>query len=151
MVTKNNFQLFKEIVKLSIEKINFDIARKEWFKIFIYNEQDNTCLCGHHPITECIIIQNIFNNNRTIIGNCCIELILDTKFTFIFNDLKKITKNINKSLSEKGINFYFSENLINKWEYDFCLDTRLKRELSFKQLEIRKRINNKILNKYKRC
>ena len=67
----------------------------------------------------------------------------------IFNNIKKISKNIEKSLNNSTIEYCFNKNLINDWEYNFLYDTERKRKLTFKQYNKRVSINKKILHSFK--
>jgi hypothetical protein len=56
----------------SQEKENYGIALREWaYRGEIYKE-NNACICGH-PIIENMVVHNLKNRNRLIIGNCCIK------------------------------------------------------------------------------
>src|SRR5258708_1649944 len=62
-------QLQAEILKLSNAK-DWPSARREWKLSTVYNaDQNQTCLCGHHPIREICVIRNEVNGNQTEVGN----------------------------------------------------------------------------------
>ena len=144
-------KFIKEILKESENNI-WDLAKEEWELSHIKwarQEESYSCLCGHIPICELCYIRNKFNNTILLVGNVCITKFTDIPSNLIFTSLKKIFKDIEKSLNEYTLEYCFGKCFINNWEYNFLLDTRSKRNLSSKQLFKRKSINTKIINKFK--
>jgi hypothetical protein len=139
------FKLIKEILDLSYSK-NWFIAKAEWQLDEIrFSDDFETCLCGHFPIKELCVLHNKINYNEVTIGNCCVQKFIDPNSEKIFQSVKKIKKNQEKSFNRETIEYAFKKDWLNEWEYSFYFDTLRKRKLSYKQLEKRKQINDKIL------
>jgi hypothetical protein len=64
--------------------------------------------------------------------------------------LKRIRKDIQKSLSADATVFFHQQGVINNWEYDFQESTMHKRNLSPRQMAIRQEINAKVLASVRR-
>jgi hypothetical protein len=139
------FKLIMEIKNLSHSKDWF-IARTEWeFKEIYISDFPETCLCGHFPIKEVCVLQNKINNNEITVGNCCVKKFIKPASERIFQSFKRIKKDSRKSFNREAIEHAFKNSRINQWEYIFYSDTLRKRNLSLKQLEKRKQINEKII------
>ena len=139
------YQLFKRIIELSVTN-KWEDAKKEWILDHIYSAREaQTCLCGHYPIIEICVIKNIKNNEQALIGNCCINRFLGIGSNKMFNSLKKIRKDISKSVSSTLIEFAHEKGVLNDWEKNFYLDIWKKRRVSAKQKEKKERINKKLL------
>jgi len=126
----SEFVLFQKIIELSESK-QWELARKEWILEGIgISKEECSCLCGHSPIKELCYLTNNLNNNRTIVGNCCVKKFFEEKNQDkIFNALKN--NKLNKSLIELS----FTKKIIQQNEFDFLLSVWRKRKLSFKQQE----------------
>ncbi|MGY3572905.1 hypothetical protein [Bradyrhizobium sp. USDA 4504] len=70
---------------------------------------------------------------------------LGIRSDLIFAALKRIRKDITKSLNEDAVVLCFQNGLINQWEYEFLQDTKRKRSLTEKQMVKRMDINKKVL------
>lgn len=139
------FKLIKEILSLSIAD-TWEIAKHEWeLKEIYFSDEPETCLCGHFPIIELCEIRNKKNHELATVGNCCVTKFLGLPSEKIFQAVKRIRKNSEKSLNSEAIELAYSKNWINNWEYKFYNDTFRKRSLSEKQVSIKKQINEKIL------
>lgn len=141
------FKLIQEIIKLSVAD-TWEVAKSEWELSEIYfSDEPETCLCGHYPIIELCEIKNKKNQEITIVGNCCVNKFMGLPSEKIFQAVKRIRKDNEKSLNGEAIELTYSKDWINKWEYDFYTDTFKKRLLTEKQALKRKQINEKILLK----
>ena len=142
----HNFaQLKAAILKLS-RATDWETARKEWRLSAIYDaDEPDTCLCGHYPIIEICQIENRVTGARTDVGNVCIKRFLGFRSDLIFQALKRIRKDMTKSLNADAIAFFRQRGAISDWEYEFLQDTHRKRNLSARQLEKRKDINSKVI------
>lgn len=141
-----NYVLIEEIIARSNNKI-WDKAKLEWDLVGItHSEEEKVCLCSHFPIKEICHLQNRETHIAVEIGNCCVKHFFNMDSQNIFDSLRRIKKDINKSLNSDTINYYFKNGFLTQWEYGFYLDIWRKRVLSFKQREIKVRINKKILS-----
>lgn len=140
------YKLTQEIIQLSYSNI-WDTAKLEWSLDYIYEaEEPERCLCGHFPIIEICILKNKVNGNAATVGNSCVKKFMGlTSSDKIFKAVKKVRKNIGKSLNAEALDYAHQKSWINDWELEFANDTRLKRLPTAKQLETRKKINQKIL------
>lgn len=141
-----NFQnLRREILKLSRAR-DWETARKEWVLVDIFEvEEPESCLCGHYPIIEICEISNRVTDTSAEVGNVCVKRFLGFRSDLIFNAVKRIRNDIEKSLNADAISFFFDRGVLTDWEYDFLQDTMRKRNLSSKQMAQRVRINRKVL------
>jgi len=146
----SEYKLSSEIIILS-ESTSWDVAKLEWDLYEIYEaEEPDTCLCGHYPIVETCALKNKINFNTAIVGNCCVKKFIGLPSDKIFQAVKRIRKNNQKSLNIEAIQHAFDKEWINEWEYNFSIDLMRKRKLSVKQLLTRKNINEKMLINMKR-
>jgi hypothetical protein len=142
----DNYKLAKEIIELSISN-TWEEAKKEWFLSSIYfSHNHENCLCGHE-IVECCVLENTLNKNNCIVGNICVNNFMGIESNLIFDAIKRIKKDISKSLNNATIYYAYEKAWINEWEKTFYFDTLRKRKPSEKQLIKRQQINQKILNK----
>lgn len=142
-----HFKLTEEILKLSSSKI-WNSAKNEWiFDFAYYSDTQQTCLCGHFPIRNICVIKNESNNNVTEVGNCCINKFFRIHDgNKIFVSIKRLKEDISKSMSTEVLDFLHLKKIISPYEYDFYSNIIRKRNLSHKQLEFKKRINNKLID-----
>ena len=139
------FKLIQEIISLSNSK-DWETAKTEWeLNQIQFSEEPETCICGHYPIIELCILKNVKNANYATVGNSCVKKFLDLPSDMIFNAVKRVKKNLEKSFNKETIELAFKKRWINRWEYDFSVYTLRKRNLSEKQSHHRKRINTIIL------
>lgn len=136
--------LFKYSVSTDLNNM---LAEWEITKIKKDYENENYCICTH-PITELVYIQNKLNGNELIIGNCCMDKIgkVPERMT---NNLFRLKKDITKSMNRDLIDFIQQKyNLLTKWEFNFYLDIMKKRKLSDRQMEIKQKINQKVIKSF---
>ncbi len=141
----SEYKLAEEIVKLSVAN-SWDQAKLEWILQDVYLEEEpSTCLCGHTPIIEICTLKNIKNGNLAEVGNCCVKKFIGLPSDKIFQAIKRIRSDAERALNAEAIDYFRSKGILTKWEYGFCFDTLRKRNLSDRQLEIRVKINRKVL------
>lgn len=141
-----HYKLTEEIISLS-DSQTWDFSKLEWdFEFAYYAEDLQTCLCGHYPIKNICVIRNKRNSNQTEVGNCCINKFLGIEDgNKIFVSIKKLKNDNSKSMSAEVIDYIYNKKAISDFEYKFYVDIHRKRNLSFKQLEVKERINAKFL------
>lgn len=143
----SEFKLIQEILELSSSKV-WDHAKLEWSIEEIYDSDvQETCLCGHFPIMEICILKNRTNGNQATVGNTCVKKFIGLSSNRIFLSIKRVKKDIRKSINEEMISYAREKMWITEWEQKFCVDTINKRNLSERQMEIRIKINRLILSK----
>jgi len=146
----SEYKLTEEILKRSQAKV-WDIAKLEWKLNEIYEaEEPETCLCGHFPIIEICILQNKLNTQFATVGNCCVKKFIGLPSDLIFQAVKRVRKDNQKSLNAEAIQHAYEKSWINEWEYKFTIDTMRKRNLSAKQLQTRMKVNEKMLANMRR-
>lgn len=144
MVTKSQ-RLAIEIIELS-DSPTWDLAKTEWQLSEIYFADDpETCLCGHFPILELCIINNSKNNNMATVGNCCVKKFLGLPSDKIFSAIKRVRKDIEKSVNSETLHHAFKKGWINDWEYGFYKKIGPKRSLTEKQNKKKIEVNERIL------
>lgn len=141
----SEYNLTQEIISLSQSKV-WDLAKLEWGLDQIFEaEEPEECLCGHYPIIEICILRNKLNGKFASVGNCCVKKFIGLPSDLIFQAVKRVRKDNEKSLNAEAINYAFNKGWISAWEFSFSIDTIRKRNLSEKQLQMRVKINEKIL------
>lgn len=146
----SEYKLTEEILNRSQSK-TWGIAKMEWRLSHIYEaEEPETCLCGHFPIIEICILQNKLNAQFATVGNCCVKKFIGLPSDLIFQAVKRVRKDNQKSLNAEAIQHAYENGWINEWEYKFSIDTMRKRILSGKQLQSRMQVNEKMLANMKR-
>ncbi|MFA5214838.1 hypothetical protein [Sulfuricurvum sp.] len=146
----SEYSLTTEIINRSQLKI-WDEAKLEWNLYQIYEaEEPERCLCGHFPIMEICILKNKLNGQLATVGNCCVKKFISLPSDLIFQAVKRVRKDKQKSLNSEAIQHAYDKGWINKWEYDFSFNTIRKRNLSEKQLNTRIKVNEKMLANMRR-
>lgn len=146
----SQYKLTEEILKRSQAQI-WDIAKLEWSLYQIYEaEEPETCLCGHFPIIEICTLHNKLNGQLATVGNCCVKKFIGLPSDLIFQAVKRVRKDNQKSLNAEAIKYAHEKGWINDWEYNFSIDTMRKRVLTGKQLQTRMKVNEKMLANMKR-
>lgn len=140
----SEFKLFKEIVKRSVAS-SWREAVKEWKLLRIeYSSIPQSCMCGHRPINELCFIINTKNDNRVLVGNCCVK-------KFFGMDVGKVFTAIAKGkVNKQVIDYCFDKKIINDWEARFMDDVWRKRSLSPKQHMKREQIVGRIMRRLTR-
>ncbi len=141
-----NFKILsREILSMS-QATDWETARKEWALVDIIEaDEPETCLCGHFPIMEICEIHNRVTGVKTEVGNVCVKRFMGVRSDLIFTGVKRIRKDISKSLNADSIAFFKQRNLLTDWEYGFLQDTMRRRNLSYNQMQKRIHINKKVL------
>jgi hypothetical protein len=146
-----NFKQLRDGILALSEASDWEVARKEWSLVAVHEaDEPQTCLCGHYPIIEICGISNRMTKQNTEVGNRCVRRFLGIRSDLIFAGIRKIQKDITKSLNADAITFFRQRGLLTAWEYGFPQDTMRKRRLSEAQLVLRQRINEKVLQAIKR-
>jgi len=142
-----HYKLTEEIINLSESKL-WESAKLEWnFEYAYQSEQAQTCLCGHSPISNICIIKNFKNLIETEVGNCCVNKFIGIdEGNKIFLSIKKIKNDRTKSISLEVIEYLKKKKIIDQIEFRFYIDILRKRNLSYKQLEFKKKINQKFVD-----
>jgi len=134
------YQLTQGIINLSSSS-NWDAAKLEWRLSEIYEaDEPETCLCGHHPIIEICVISNKNNGNTTNVGNCCVKKFMGLPSDKIFQAIKRVRKDNEKSLNAEAIQYAYDRDWINDWEKDFYLDVMRKPKKTLSQKQLNKKI-----------
>ncbi|MBU2643007.1 MAG: hypothetical protein KJ889_14510 [Gammaproteobacteria bacterium] len=144
---EHNFERLKtHILPLSNSK-DFNSARAEWRLVGVeVSEEFDHCPCGQE-IKEHCYIQNQLNGNTTYVGNVCVNRFIGIETGNLFSGLKRIAEDETANANEDLIIHAYRFGYIFESEYKFLMETRLKRKLSAKQIEWKKKINRRIINK----
>ncbi|MEB1348186.1 hypothetical protein VDP57_12635 [Xanthomonas campestris pv. campestris] len=146
----SEYKLTSAIVELSAA-MSWEAAKLEWHLNEVYEaEEPETCLCGHFPIVELCILGNKANGNEATVGNCCVKRFIGLPSDKIFQAVKRVRKETSKSLNAEAIRHAFDRNWLTAWERDFYFDVMRKRNLTLKQQEKKKQINELVLQRMKR-
>ncbi|MEO5807522.1 hypothetical protein [Devosia sp.] len=143
----HNFKQLKEAILTLSQATDWELAKKEWKLKQIYEaDEAETCLCGHTPIIEICVLSNTLNGQHAEVGNRCVKRFLGLRSDLIFVGIKRIRADISKALNTDSTVFFYEQGVLTSWEYQFQNSTLGKRAMSPKQLEIRHRINQKVLD-----
>ncbi|MBK8255559.1 MAG: hypothetical protein IPK82_23215 [Polyangiaceae bacterium] len=63
----------REAVVEQSESKDWNVARKEWRAVSMFDCADGQCACSHTPITVHIVLRNRCNGNHLTVGNVCIH------------------------------------------------------------------------------
>jgi hypothetical protein len=143
------YELIGEIIAHSIAS-TWEDAKAEWHLLHIHRadkDAPGTCLCGQHPILDLCVLENRRNGNQVVVGNVCVKKFMGLPSDKIFAAPKRIASNIDKSLNAGAIEHVAREGWLSEWETNFYLDICRKRNLTFRQLEKRAEINQRILRR----
>jgi hypothetical protein len=141
---EHNFERLKAHILPLSRSSRFDIARTEWDLVGVeITEEFDNCPCGQEIKEHCYITNRI-TGESTYVGNVCINRFIGIDTGTLFDGLKRIAKdpyaNANLDVIEHGRKLGF----IYDSEYNFLVETRLKRNLSAKQREWKRKINRRI-------
>lgn len=146
----SEYRLIGEIISLS-QSSSWEEAKQEWQLSDVYQaEEAETCLCGHYPIIELCILRNRHNDRDAIVGNCCVKKFIGLPSDLIFQAVKRIRSDNEKSLNSEALTHAINKGWINKWEHDFYHNIMRKRLLSQKQMTAKRNINLKFINNMRR-
>ena len=145
-MTRNFDNLTYHIVPLSVAD-DFESPKKEWklVDVELHEEFDN-CPCGQ-KIKELCYILNRLNQKKTYVGNVCINKFIGIETGNLFAGLKRIAKDELANANEDLIYHAHDLGYIYENEFKFLMSTKRKQNLSRKQLEWKRKINRRILNK----
>lgn len=142
----NQYKLSREIIKLSQSK-DWIQAKLEWSLHNVWESSEpQECICGHFPIIEICEIKNKLNGNIAEVGNSCVKKFMGLPSNSVFRALKRVRKDISKSLNKEAIELVFHKKLINDWERAVYLNIMRKRKLSEKQVQVKREVNQITLN-----
>jgi hypothetical protein len=142
----SEFKLTQGLIALSVGN-TWDEAKLEWGLEHVWREDEpDTCLCGHTPIIEICLLRNKKNSNSAIVGNCCVKKFTHLPSDLIFQAVKRIQDDVERSINAETIQHAYDKGWINEWERKFYMDTWRKRKLSGAQHKKRIQINEKVLS-----
>lgn len=146
------YKLFQEIISRS-KSNEWEEAKKEWkFNDVYESDEPLTCLCGHFPIMQVCVLQNVINQNEVEVGNECVKKFFNIKQAdSIIKSIREIKSDITKSVNVKTLDFFRKKGCIDGWKYDFYNNIIRKspKSLSEKQLDKKREINNKMIESFK--
>jgi hypothetical protein len=146
-----NFEQLKTAILALSRATSWEVAKKEWRLVDISEaDEPETCLCGHYPIIELCTIANATTSKSVDVGNVCVKRFLGFRSDLIFQSLKRIRADRDKSIGPDAAAFFHERGVINAWEYEFHQSTMRKRNLTERQLATRRQINEKVLAAVKR-
>jgi hypothetical protein len=146
-----NFQQLKAAILQLSRATDWEVAKREWALVGITEaEEPETCPCGHYPIIELCSIHNGTTGNSIEVGNVCVKRFLGFRSDLIFRALKRIRRDVSKSLGADATAFFYSRGTINDWEYGFQQSTMRKRNMTAAQSRTRENINRKVLASVRR-
>ena len=91
------------------------------------------------------MLKNEKTNKTAEVGNRCVKRFLNIRSDLVFAGIKRVKDDTQKSLNAEATEFFYEQNIINEWEYHFQLNTLNKRKLTYRQAEMRQKINAKVV------
>lgn len=144
---EHNFEKLKEHILPLSNATDFHHAKNEWKLVDVQFDDDwDNCPCGQ-SIKELCYIENVLNQNKTYVGNVCVNKFIGIQTGNLFAGLKRIAKDDTANANEDLIIHSYNLGYIFEKEYSFLMDTKNKRKLSDKQLAWKQKINRRILGK----
>ena len=146
----NGERLTFEIVELSESGAWQDAKLERGLYDVYYEEEPDTCLCGHYPIIEICVLKNYNNNKEAIVGNHCVKKFLGLSSDKFFQAFRRVKNDNEKSLNSEMIDHAYKNRWISDWENSFYQDIMRKRNLTDKQLHHKTKINKKVLTRFQK-
>ena len=140
--TKTPKNLIDHILAHSTANI-FEEAIKELTPVGFYCDHGK-CPCGQ-PIIQHCIIENHTNQQRTVVGNICVQRFMHINTGTTFTSLQAIIQDISKHPSKDLIAAALESKYISPREAKFLTDIQRKRNMSAKQEQWLQSINKKII------
>lgn len=141
---EHNFERLKAYILPLSRSDLFEVARAEWDLISVEITEDfDHCPCGQEIKEHCYITNRI-TGESTYVGNICINRFIGIDTGNLFDGLKRIAKDLYANANLDVIEHGRKMGYIYETEYNFLVSTRLKRKLSEKQLEWKRKINRRI-------
>ena len=110
----SEYQLTAEIIKRSQAKV-WDAAKLEWALKEVYEaEEPDTCLCGHFQIIEICALRNKLNGKGAVVGNCCVKKFVGLPSHKIFQAVKIVRKDTEKSLNAEAVQHAYDRDWISE-------------------------------------
>lgn len=143
---EHNFERLKSHILPLSNAQEFYAAKNEWKLVGVeLQEERSNCPCGQ-AIKELCYIENISNKNRTFVGNVCVNQFIGISTGNLFSGLKRISQDPSANANEDLIVHSYQLGYIFENEYQFLMQTKLKRKLSEKQLAWKQKINKRIIS-----
>lgn len=150
---KDNYNHYEKRLIKNLRELSMNTPElyREWTQVneYINPDGDTECLCGQKNITNVCVIENIFNGNRVEIGNVCNKK-FGADIPKIFQKMKSVYNNELSSFNINILNVYRNRDIITKWEHSFYDSILNKTKLSHKQVEVKRKINIKMLEYFYR-
>lgn len=139
-------RLSNHILSLSVNKTDFNEAKKEWeLDIIVVTENFGSCPCGQ-AIKEHCQLKNKLNQKTTYVGNVCVHRFIEINTKPIFNGFKRVQKRNVATPNAELIQYAWERGyLYSRKEYDFLESIKGKRKLSEGQEGWLTKINRRIV------
>jgi hypothetical protein len=131
---EHNFERLKAHILPLSSATDFYAAKNEWKLVGVEIQEDwDNCPCGQ-AIKELCYIENQLNGNKTYVGNVCVNQFIGIDTGNLFAGLKRIAQDDTANANEDLIIHAYKLGYIFEKEYQFLMQTRLKRKLSPAQI-----------------
>lgn len=139
-------ELQKSIFKFSRNKVEWELARSEWFLDHIeLSKTFKRCECGH-AIKELCYIRNRFTGHTLKVGNVCINYFDEEFNPRIIAGLKKIIADPNSNLNGDLIRHAYRYGIIDNETAQIMWNNRRKKNISQSMRDFKRKVIRKILN-----
>lgn len=122
-------------------------ARLEWWiacDIKLKSNETTHCVCGTKLSASYCILVHQFDRNRLTLGRDCAKFFNRIGPQDLCDGLPIVRLNPEVAFKGSVIQHLYGRQIIDQWERDFYVSTYCKKQLTFRQLEFRVRINEKI-------
>lgn len=140
-------QLQAEMIALS-QSDDWHQVKLEWDleDVFIVN-QNQVCLCGHHPIRQICTLRNFVTKSPAEVGNVCVQKFLGMNSRRVVNALKRISGDLEKSLNKEGIEMFRKLGVISNSDADdYLIFYRRRKNVTERQRSLKSKINRSVIN-----
>ena len=143
---EHNFERLKAHILPISKAVDFFAAKNEWKLVGIEIQEDwDNCPCGK-AIKELCHIENQLNGSKTYVGNVCVNQFSGIDTGHLFDGLKRISQDNRANANEDLIIHAYQLGYIFEDEYQFLMQTKLKKKLSPAQISWKQKINRRIVN-----
>jgi len=139
------FNLHEAVINESISQ-DWDFAIQEWEIVGTYEDHGSTCTCGKKNISEVNIIKNKFTGATLKVGSQCVKQFMNVDMFVIHANVRKIAKDITKSVNRPTLWFFYQQGVITGQEFLDYVEIFRRRTLFLHQSNFKIAINQKILD-----
>lgn len=142
-----NFEQLKAEMIARSRSTDWPQAKLEWDLRDVFRvAEEQTCLCGHHPIFQICTLRNQLTREEAEVGNVCVEKFLGMRSKRIFSALKRVRLDGARSLNKEAVDIFTNLGAISAQEAEEYLSFYRKRKnITEEQVALKLLINQQVL------